>query len=140
MLLEYSLVLTLTPFPRVQVIAFAEDFYRHGSESFKDLGSRVVIDGKSYSHSEEGGLGGGFVTKTEDLKDALLHLDKGHDMMFTRINRLDDMGAQMHELAVKMAQKVRQGTDADTDSSETAEIVKQSKEMLKSWEKGVNKL
>ena len=80
------------------------------------------------------------MTKTEDLKDALLHLDKGHDMMFTRINRLDDMGAQMHELALKMAQKVRQGTDADTDSSETAEIVKQSKEMLKSWEKGVNKL
>ena len=34
--------------------------------------SRVVIDGVEYSHSEEGGLGGGFDTKTKDLKDVLL--------------------------------------------------------------------
>ena len=34
--------------------------------------SQVVIDGVEYSHSEEGGLGGGFDTKTKDLKDVLL--------------------------------------------------------------------
>ena len=140
MLLKYSLVLALTPFPRVQVIDFAEEFYHHGSESFKDLGSRVVIDGVSYSHSEDGGLGGGFVTKKEALRDAWDEIDKNHEMMFARINRLDDMGAQMHELALKIAHKVRKGTGADANFSETAEIVKQSNEMLKGWEKGINKL
>ena len=140
MLLKYSLVLALTPFPRVQVIDFAEEFYHHGSESFKDLGSRVVIDGVSYSHSEDGGLGGGFVTKKEALRDAWEDVDKTNGMMFDRIDILDDMGAKMHELALKMAQKVRQGTGARADYKENAEIEKQSKEMLKSCEKSINKL
>ena len=140
MLLKYSLVLALTPFPRVQVIDFAEEFYHHGSESFKDLGSRVVIDGVSYSHSEDGGLGGGFVTKKEALRDAWEDVDKTNGMMFDRIDILDDMGAKMHELALKMAQKVRQGTGAGADYKENAEIEKQSKEMLKSCEKSINKL
>jgi len=128
------------PCPRVQVLAFAEEFYRHGSESFKKLGGRVEIDGMEYSHSDPAGLQGGFVTEYDGLRDAWDHLDKDQTQMFKRINLLDDMGSEMQNLALKMAKKIRQGTGVDADFMDTGSIVNRINEMLKSWDAGIDGL
>ena len=60
--------------------------------------------------------------------------------MFDRINLLDDMGSRMRDQALKMAEKIRQGTGADADSREAVETVKRSNEMLDTWDAAIKGL
>ena len=130
--------MTLTPFPPVQVMEFAEEFYQHGSESFN--GGRVEIDGQLYTHSDPNGLRGGFVTTAKQLQDAWVALETNSDMMFERINTLDGLGSHMQKLAIKLAEKIRQGTDANAHFKNIGSLVKATEEMLTSWDQHIDHL
>lgn len=125
----------------IQVVDFAKEFYQQGSDKLRDVGGRVEIDGKQYTHSEKSGLRGGFNTKPKKLDDAFTkQLRKSADQMFTRIKRLDDNSAKMRDLAFQMAAQIRKATGPENGWVDSASLLSKSDELLKKWKKDVDDL
>ena len=123
------------------MVDFAKEFYQQGSDKFRDVGGRIEIDGKQYTHSEKSGLQGGFNTKPKKLDDAFTkQLRKSAEEMFTRIESLDKNSAKMRDLSFQMAAKIRAATGAETGWMESANLLSKSDELLEKWEKDVEGL
>ena len=123
------------------MVDFAKEFYQQGSDKFRDVGGRIEIDGKQYTHSEKSGLQGGFNTKPKKLDDALInYVRKGPAEMFTRINSLDDNSAKMRDLASQMAAQIRKATGPENGWMDSADLLSKSDELLKKWKKDVEGL